>query len=216
MNLLILLLSLNLHAYNIKNDVEFYKDVFGTDVYKKLTDDRGKGMEVIQGTRNFRVVLPGVLYRSGKINPNGNENPMTEETLMNLCHLGFSGAIYLYTTNYNSVPHIIKCEDTTLYYNQINVLSNPKPTLQIVFDRIKGNIPGPILEHCWNGWHASGFGAATALMQFCNWNPTAAWEYWKRNVDGSTDYPEIKRKILSFKKYPEFEISDAERKLICQ
>ena len=209
--LLILLTALNCSA----QDIEFYKQLFGSNVYTRLTDNAGKGYSVIEGTRNFRVVLPGVLYRSGKINPAGNENPMTEPTLNNLCGLGFSTSVYLYTTNYNTVPHVIKCQNTTLNYKQISVLSNPLPVLKLVYRRIKGELSGPILTHCYNGWHASGYASATALMQFCDWKPADAWEYWKRNVDGSVDYPSIKSKILNFKRYTGLDISESEKKLIC-
>lgn len=199
MKLLILLLSINLHAS---------PDQFGlTDVYTKLVNNTGNGFERLYGVRNFRVVIPNILYRSGannvynKYGKRDNSNPLPTIALENLEKEGFTTAIYLYTTNYSSAPHQIK----NLKYIQLSVLNpkNEKPFLKLVYDRLEHLSSGYVDAACWNGWHASGFASAIALMQFCGFTNREALQYWIKNTDGDSNYPNIKTKILNFKPFPE-------------
>jgi hypothetical protein len=193
-----------------------------------VTDNRGEGDEDLYGTRNFRVVLHGVYYRGGannkyhRTNPRSNKNPLPTDGLQNLCEEGFATAIYFYPTNFDKAPKVVKCgsgvETNTLNYKQIDALTtkNQPAILQLIYDRIKGKVSGPLYGHCWNGWHASGVIAAIALRQFCDWSASEAKDYWRKNTDDHTSgYAKVEEMVTSFKPITALKISAAEQAVIC-
>ncbi|WP_413287697.1 hypothetical protein [Bdellovibrio sp. HCB337] len=199
-----------------------------SEPYTKVTDNNGKGFEDLYGTRNFRAVLHGVYYRGGannkyhRDNPRDNMNPLPSDGLKNLCEEGFSTAIYYYATNYSGAPKATNCgsgsDKHSLNYKQVTALTsaNHKTILQLIHDRIKGKLPGPIYGHCWNGWHASGLIAAISLRQFCDWTPTEARNYWRKNTDGNTSgYEKVEAMVVDFKPISSLKISAAEQAVIC-
>jgi hypothetical protein len=215
----------------LKSDVAFYKSRYQMpDVFKKITDNRGNGFEDLYGTRNMREVLAGVYYRGGgnnsyhRKNPRSNTNPLPADGLENLCKEGFSTALYYYETNYKTAKPINPCnlrttgEANTLNYNQLTAFSikDYKPFLQIIHDRIKGKLSGPIYGHCWNGWHASGMMAAITLKQFCGFSDAQADDYWVKNTDGNSNgYDSVRKKVKAFKPISGLEITTEEKSLIC-
>lgn len=189
---------------------------FGLDnVYSKATDNAGKGLPELYGTRNFRVVLKDTLFRGGKLNPKGNMNPMTEQGLINLCKAGFSTVVYLYSTNYNDAPKSVTCNGRTLKHVQIDPKYKDKELLTLIKYHIDNN--QMIYTTCWNGWHNSGLISAYSLMQFCGWSNDKALAYWEKNVDGNngTAYNSIRNRIKAFKPYPDLNISSEKMKSIC-
>jgi hypothetical protein len=150
-------------------------------------------------------------------------NPLQDDALKNLCREGFTEAVYLYATNFKSAKKIVKCRtrsgnDSTLVYSQINALlgANEHQLLMKVYDRIKGRARGPIYDHCWNGWHASGYIAAISLKQFCGYSSTQADRYWVRNTDGNEQgNAGIRSKLKKFIPFKDLQISAKERELIC-
>ena len=200
-----------LHAYNIKNDV----DKFGlTNIYTKLVNDRGNGFPGLKGTRNFRAVLSNTMYRGGKLNPAGNQNPMTEEGLINLCKAGFTTVVYLYSINFNSAPTHIDCKTNRLEYKQITFTQTRK-LLELVYSNIKtGNYS---YLHCHNGYHASGRISALALRQFCDLSGTDAVAYWIKNTDGTDngDYESHKTYIRNFVPYSDLNLTLEEKEGVC-
>ena len=217
-------------GFDLKTQVEVYKLRYGLrDPYSKLVNYEGNGYEPLYGVRNFRVVLQGVYYRGGSNNTHNrydvrkNSNPLEGEALVNLCKEGFSESVYLYATNYRSEPHSITCrtragETNHLQYRQINALlgHNEHEQLTRIFDHIKGKMPGPIYDHCWNGWHASGYIAAMSLIQFCGFTHAQADAYWVKNTDGNyTKESGIRKKLAAFKPFSDLQITKSERDLIC-
>ncbi|AZZ36528.1 hypothetical protein CIK05_06905 [Bdellovibrio sp. qaytius] len=233
--ILILILSLPAWANNtksvfsLKDQVEKYKKLYPLDdVYKKQTDNKGDGDDTLYGTRNFRAVLNGVYYRGGANNKfnkhkkRDNQNPLPQEGLENLCKQGFSEAMYFYKDNYDESEKIITCgEEQKLEYLNLASLKagNEKALLLQVHKHIKGEIPGPMYGHCWNGWHASGYAAVINLMQYCNWDNDKALAYWRKNTDGNDtkEYQHVMDKVKNFKKFndEDLAITEAEAKLIC-
>lgn len=149
----------------------------------KLVDNHGNGDSRLYGTRNFRAVLNGVFYRGGGNNyynkhaHRSNMNPLPEEGLENLCEEGFGVAVYLYSANYRSAPKTTLCRtfqgnENSLSYLQISPLDSGNGSVEQIHDLIYAHVRnprlGPIYTHCWNGWHASGFVAATVLRQFAD------------------------------------------------
>lgn len=216
-------------AFNLKSQVDKYQKAFPLDdVYTKKTDNKGNGATELYGTRNFRVVLNGIYYRGGANNKfnkhkkRDNQNPLPEEGLENLCKQGFSEAMYFYKDNYDDSEKIISCgKDQKLEYLQLASLKsgNEKALLLQVHKHIKGEIPGPMYGHCWNGWHASGYAAAINLMQFCDWDNKKALAYWRKNTDGNDtkEYKSVMTKVENFKRFDdkELQITDEEKILIC-
>jgi hypothetical protein len=216
--------------FDLKRQVDIYKQMYNLkNPYDKLVDNRGDGYDGLYGVRNFRVVLHGIYYRGGannkynRINKRPNQNPLQNHALKNLCKNGFSEALYLYRDNFSSANANTDCrdfenDDQNLKYNQSTAFdsSNQEKFINTVFRHIKGNRPGPLYAHCWNGWHASGMIAAMALQQFCGWSPQQALKYWTVNTDGnSSGYDSVKKRILEFKPYPQYQITSNEKNLIC-
>jgi hypothetical protein len=198
------------------------------DLYTKKVDNHGKGFEPLSDLRNLRVVLYGVLYRSGANNlyskreKRDNKNPLPREGLNALCEQNFSKAFYLYPTNYKSSDHLITCQSekgkNMLEYEQVKGLDarNENIFLDAIYKTIQEDVGHPILVHCWNGWHASGMVSTMALQQFCNFSPSEAKKYWIKNTDGNSQgYDKILKRIQNFKFHPEYKISNETRKKIC-
>lgn len=208
-----------------------YKQRYGlTDVFSKLVDNLGNNFTPLYGVRNFRVVLHGVYYRGGANNAynkidgvRDNSNPLQQGGLTNLCEEGFPSAIYLYPTNFNTAAKVTNCknfknENQTLNYENIiglDTYTTPKFVAK-VFNVIKGTAAGPIYGHCWNGWHASGYVAATLLKQFCGYTDIQALDYWIKNTDKNDQgYASEKKMVTDFKPITKYLISKAESDLIC-
>lgn len=199
---------------------------------QKLVDNKGRGPAHLYGTRNFRAVLNGVYYRGGGNNkyhnpPRANSNPLPTAGLRNLCEEGFSRAVYLYAENYETAPHSLRCRtqngnESTLEYKQISPLahqeSDLKALLVMIHRHAQDSRLGPIYDHCWNGWHASGYVAASALRQFCGFSAEQAVAYWNLNTDGNNEgagYDRIRARIRAFRPFPGLALSARERAVLC-
>ncbi|WP_374075340.1 hypothetical protein [Bdellovibrio bacteriovorus] len=196
------------------------------DPIVKATDNKGQGNDDLYGTRNFRVVLHGVMYRGGANNlyldsPRANANPLPTVGLKNLCEEDFSVAVYLYSENFSKAPKSVACKNTshqdqTLQYKQYAAAGENDKILGMIYNRIKGKLNGPIYAHCWNGWHSSGLISGMALKQFCGWSNEKVDAYWVMNTDGnSSGFASIRKKLKDFKPLLKYSITSAERALIC-
>lgn len=208
----------DIKSISLANTVE--NDFGLTNLYDRAINDQGKGVSELYGTRNFRVVLRHTLYRSGGNNtylptPRANQNPLPQVALDNLCKAGFQTAVYNYTTNFGTAPKSVSCTQGTLQYKQIDPKSKDKELLTLVKWHIDNN--KVILNHCWNGHHASGLASAYSLMQFCGWGNTEALTYWMKNTDGDngSTYESIKQRIRVFKAYPDLLITKEKQQEIC-
>jgi hypothetical protein len=194
---------------------------------KKINKNRGEGGYRLQGVRNLRAVMPGLLYRSGGNNlyhplvSRHNYSPLSFQSLLNLWEMGFSEVVYLYKTRYDSLYNGELGEylqQIGLQYSAI-VPVKEKSTYSIlkkIHSAALTNGSGYILIHCWNGWHMSGLISAYALMQFCGFDDEKAWQYWKMGTDGNyLGYEKLRDRIRSFRRYPDLILSDAQKKLYC-
>ncbi len=199
---------------------------------QKLVANDGRGPASLYGTRNVRAVLNGVYYRGGANNafynpPRDNSNPLPNEGLKNLCEEGFSHAVYLYNTNYASAPRSLKCRDrqggeNTIQYLQISPLafreSELKELLSLIYSHVRDPRLGPIYDHCWNGWHASGYVAASSLQQFCGFTAEEAVAYWNLNTDGNSQgssNDRIRARIRAFRPFPSMTLTGEEKASLC-
>lgn len=220
------ILSASANSFDLAQEVQHYQQKYTlTDTLQRGTNNYGQGDDKIYGTRNFRVVLPGVFYRGGANNkflesPRANMNPLPQVGLDNLCQEGFETAIYLYAENYSTAPKSVSCRtnqgQAKMSYKHHAAYGENKKILEMVYKRIKGKTDGPIYAHCWNGWHSSGMISAMVLKQFCGMSDEAAEAYWVNHTDGhSKGFPKIRQRVREFKPYKEFAISESEQKLIC-
>ncbi len=213
-------------------NTDFYQQRYqAPGLFSKITDNRGDGFEELYGTRNMRVVLKGYLYRGGgnnyyhRTNKRNNVNPLPNDGLENLCKENFSSAVYLYGTRFETAAVRTKCSSRFASQNELhylnfqtlNSLESLKKTFALVYKSIVEN-KGPVYVHCWNGWHASGYTAATALIQFCDMNKEDAVRYWDANTDGNNTkpkYEKIRNRIRKFVPFPEYQLSDEMKAKLC-
>ncbi len=211
----------------IFSKIRNFKNILGARALTdKITDNFGEGFDKLYGTRNMRPVLYGIAYRGGANNyynkkkKRDNRNPLPDEGLKNLAKMGFSKAIYLYTTNFRKArkSYTDPVTGNSIHYYQ-NSLSNDSlihDFISKVYESITIDSVGPVYIHCWNGWHQSGYASAILLKQFCNYSNSQAVNYWIKCTDGvNKGYDHIKQAIRNFKPYPEFKISDSMREMIC-
>lgn len=215
-------------GFNLADEVNKFKLRYNVSmISQRITDNDGEGDPNLYGTRNFRVVLHGVMYRGGgnntKLveNPRSNTNPLPTIGLNNLCKEDFAAAVYLYSENFDKAPKEVSCSNTShqeqdLVYKQYAAAGENAKILAMIYDRIKGKLDGPVYAHCWNGWHSSGLIAGMALKQFCGWSDAKVDAYWVQNTDGNYQgFEAIRSKLKAFKPYSKYLISTSEKNLIC-
>lgn len=170
------------------------------------------GSEKVYGVKNFKVVMPGVLYRGGG---EGGKNPLSDKALQSLCREGFRSAVYGYKTGWTGTKKV-SCEGGQLIYTyrQWDKVSDAQEMHRELFGLIK-NRGGAMYVHCWYGVHASGFLAATALMQFCGYSASQAVAYWDSNVPASIRYPKVQNAIRAFQVDPGMQLSAEEQATYC-
>lgn len=153
----------------------------------------------VAGLKNFRVVIPGVLYRGG--NSGGGQVPLKAIGLDALSQKGFTAAVYMYPHGWNQRPTNTQGIDYS-FIADIKNRSSQKEFLLKVKNAIVEKT-GPIYVHCWNGWHASGEMATYALMQFCGLNNQQGQQYWNANVpQGDAN------KIMRMSRFQRFQDAD--------
>jgi hypothetical protein len=164
--------------------------------------------------KDFRVVIPGVLYRGG--NAGGGHQPIPQSHLDKLCASGFSQGMYMYADNYDKNAKITKCEKSTLEYNTFGGGLKDRNLVYAFLKRMKDiieNKKGPMYVHCWNGWHASGEMSAFALMQFCGLTKEQGQAYWNANVP-KRDVNKVLRPSR-FEIFDDLRISSEDQARIC-
>jgi hypothetical protein len=163
------------------------------------------------GIRDYREVMPGVLYRGGANNGRG---PLSPNQLSALCEEGMGTAYYLYSTGFRG-PSIIPCSKGELAYRYKGWDGQGRAAIhQQIYDAIKSKAK-PVFIHCWNGIHATGAVAATALMQFCGISSKQAVSYWKVGIAPSLQYPNVIQNIQSFHPDPRLELTREEQATYC-
>lgn len=164
--------------------------------------------EKVEGLKDFRVVIPGVLYRGG--NSGGGQQPLKAHGLKSLCDKGFSEAVYMYPNNFSERTATNACG---LKYKVFGTSIKDQKAIYNFLAQVKNVIDtgkGPLYVHCWNGWHASGEMAAYALMQFCGLNGEQAQKYWFSNVPNG-----VVTRIRNFKTFEDLKISSDQQSRIC-
>ena len=166
----------------------------------------------LDGIRDYREVMPGVLYRGGANNGRG---PLNRSQLNALCDEGIGTAVYLYSTQFPG-PSTIRCSIGSLDYVYHGWEGRGRAAVhQQIYNTIK-NKSKPVFVHCWNGIHATGAVAATALMQFCSMPGQTAVKYWKVGISSpKLQYPQVIQNILNFHADPALRLTPEEAAQYC-
>jgi hypothetical protein len=163
------------------------------------------------GIRDYREVMPGVLYRGGANNGRG---PLNQNQLDALCGEGMGTAYYLYSTGFHG-PSVTHCPKGSLNYGYEGWEGKGRAVIhQQIYNTIKSK-GEPVFIHCWNGIHATGAVAATALMQFCGFSSKQAVSYWKVGIAPRVQYPSVIQSIQSFRPNPKLELTTEEQATYC-
>jgi hypothetical protein len=163
------------------------------------------------GIRDYREVMPGVLYRGGANNGRG---PLNRAQLNALCEEGIGHAVYLYSTQFPG-PMTINCSKGSLDYVFHSWAGRGRTAVhQEIYEAIKDKSK-PVFVHCWNGIHATGAVAATALMQFCGIPAKTAVTYWKVGISPKLQYPNVIQDINNFHSDPALRLTPEEQAQYC-
>jgi hypothetical protein len=163
------------------------------------------------GIRDYREVMPGVLYRGGANNGRG---PLNRAQLNALCEEGIGHAVYLYSTQFPG-PMTINCSKGSLDYVFHGWAGRGRTAVhQEIYKAVKDKSK-PVFVHCWNGIHATGAVAATALMQFCGMPAKTAVAYWKVGISPKLQYPHVIQDISNFHPDPALRLSPEEQAQYC-
>lgn len=154
----------------IENQVHFYEHRYQfQNLNQKIVDNFGDNFDGLYGTRNFREVLRGVLYRGGANNKynkqqkRSNTNPIPNHGLENLCEEGFASAVYLYDTNFDSAKKSMRCKSfagesasgnefardrqngNSFTYHQLTAFNeeNEEQFIKLIYDALTGKAASP-------------------------------------------------------------------------
>lgn len=165
--------------------------------------------------RYRQTVLEGAMIRAG--GPGGTQS-LPDSLVNSLCEEGVSKIFYLYPEQnfFNRGPH--RCSQGTLNYEG-GAFRGPgiRTVLEAVQKAANGQ-SGPVLVHCWNGWHGAGEISAYALMQFCDWSGEKAANYWIKGVQDKGNlgkYGSIINRIRSFQPFSGIRVSESTKSRIC-
>jgi LysM repeat protein len=212
------------------DEITIRKDKFGLEaIENRATDNKGKGDERFNGTRNFRVVLYDLVYRGGGNNLHLKDtipkyylwNPMPLYGLKQLQKIGFDKAVYLYSHNfdywYPQTRLDSLAESGFDYLCEMKIEGDYKEEyFADVMARANDTTMGMMYMHCWNGWHQSGTIAAYTLMQFCDYSNSQALKYWERCTDGNyKGFKTVKSRIRSFRPIKGYSFTDKQKKMHC-
>ena len=171
------------------------------------------GSHAKYGVNNFKMVIPGVLYRGGGTGP---QAPLTSAPLQALCADGFVAAVYAYGKGWQGGPRSVSCGAGQLTY--VSKRWDHPDEQHEIMKRLHSIIQeghGAMYVHCWYGIHASGYIAATALKQFCGLSDERAVAYWNSNVPQKIQYPAVRAKVRGFKPFPELQITAEQQARVC-
>jgi hypothetical protein len=165
--------------------------------------------------RYRQTVLEGALIRAGGA---GGTHSLTDNIVNNLCEEGVSKIFYLYPDQNFSNAGVHRCAHGSVNYLG-GAFRGPKirAVLEAIQDAATGKT-GPVVVHCWNGWHATGEISAYALMQFCDMSGDRAAQYWANNIGDKGNlgkYGSIVNRIRNFQPLPGLRVSDSVKARIC-
>lgn len=165
--------------------------------------------------RNMQTVIKGALIRAG--GPGGAMSA-NDGAINQLCENGVRKVLYLYPDENFSNRGAHRCSrGTTVYDAGYFRGANVKSTLAEIQKSAMEN-SGPVVVHCWNGWHAAGEISAVALIQFCDWSGDRAANYWVQGVKDKGNlgrYGSIITRIRNFRPIPGLRFSDSVKASRC-
>lgn len=205
----------------MKPQITIIKFLLAFNVFVPLTSFAVQNVDLYtahnkDGAYNVRTVMPGILFRGGSSNTSANRNPLSNAQLCSLRKDGITKAFYFYSKGFSG-NKTVSCDAGDIRY-EVASMNNPKHVFQEIkksIDASENQTQGTFV-HCWFGVHASGYVAAAALVQFCDWSSSQAVEYWKGNVPKSIQYAKVINQLRAFKKYSDIpELSEEQKNNFC-
>ncbi len=170
----------------------------------------------LAGVRYMKPVLAGGLYRAG--GPGGVKD-LELATLNRLCQAGFRNVIYLYGAAFGGERNILCATpdggSNLLNYKSIEFRVGRKKIMKSIYRNLMSADRGPVLVHCWNGWHATGEISAIALKQFCSYTNEAAIENFRKNTKPGVDLESLEKQIQDYRIDPKLVPPAEVQRLIC-
>jgi hypothetical protein len=167
------------------------------------------------GLRSERTVLRGALIRAG--GPGGQQD-LPVDVINDLCERGISKAYYLYPSKNFRNKGVHSCSRGSMTYTGAGFQGRSVAPILADVARAATNGGGPVLVHCWNGWHAAGEVSAYALVQLCDWSGDRAAQYWASNIADKRNvskYGSVLKRIRNFKPFAGIRISDGVKARVC-
>lgn len=201
---------------SLREQSQWFQNLFGNpSSTTKITKT-----EYNQGETRPKAVLKGVFYFGGT---DKKRKLLSSSYKRMLCEDGFSGVYSVYL----KVSETVSCDGNKMSYSHIgqaNMNQKPGDKVYRLFERIyeiiqsNGDMSALYL-HCHYGVHASNTIAQMALMQFCGISKSQAKSNWDK-VDlydslGAQGTAKQMKKIDNFTPYPEFQISAAQKAVVC-
>jgi hypothetical protein len=177
-----------------------------SDYHNKLSE---KGRTLFK-VSEFREVMPNILYRGGST----RRDQLSADQRETLCEAGIGSAFYLYSKKGLQGTSTSCSGGGFMDYQSKDYASAPALVNKRIYKSIHDG-ESPVFVHCWYGIHATGFVAATALIQFCGFTHDQAVEYWKVGIAKSIQYPKVIQKIKAFKADPSLQLTPAEKERVC-
>lgn len=214
---LLAFMSVNANAFeNLYEQATYFQELFGNPPSNTAISNS----DYNQGETRPKAVLKGVFYFGGS---NVRRDLLSSSFRTKICNDGFSKVYSVY----NDVNTTISCKHNNLSYARIGQAAleprqgdNVYELLANLYDIIQANgRSSAVYLHCYYGVHASNTIAQMVLMQFCGISEDEAIHNWDK-VDlydslGREGTQLQFQKIRNFTPYPEFAISDEQRRAIC-
>lgn len=200
-------------AGNLNEKIDHFQDLFGNPSSNtKITKT-----EYNQGETRPKAILKGVFYIGGS---DQKRKLLSGSYQQLLCGDQFSRVYSVY----KQVDKEVSCSGNSYSYSFIGQASDGggsqvKALMGYLYNNVINGEEGAVFLHCHYGVHASNTIAQMVLMQFCGVSASQA----KKNWDAIDLYDSLGKegtrrqfeKIDSFKPYPEYQITEAQKNAIC-
>jgi protein-tyrosine phosphatase len=150
---------------------------------------------VYEETRRLRVVVPGTLYRSGRMTANGMEKAIVEHKIRTVINLMDEDTDPVMNASYfggGRVKEKELCEQFGVKYLflQVDTVARPQAdkvrpkALDEFLALMKDPKNHPVLLHCRAGLHRTGVLVAAYRIEIDGWSPSRAWDELRANGFG--------------------------------
>lgn len=165
-------------------------------------------------TKRYRVVVPGKVYRSGRMLGQGFDEMLKRDkirTVINLMDEELDPQLQWTYFSSHSVPESEICRENAAKYITLAVdtihpsltPANRPHTIDHFLEIMDNPANYPVLLHCRAGLHRTGILTAVYRMEYEGWTPTQAWDEMRQNGFGEdncyADNEYVRQYIFTYK-----------------